>query len=237
MLLVHVQTDCSQVCWWFLENNWLLCCGYNFRKISRSSRFLKFNLFNLQIRSKKAKSRHLLFQWVKSPVLGTRAYQPLIHYSLLHLLQGIHYKHPNRLSWRFRIRPIANYPVLYHHEWCADNALLQKKTNKNWNIFGTITSYLFWYGIFFFDCLHTLCLWQQCAFWYLIMSSNCGNLQYSSPKSESRKTDQARSSDNGFDVGTLSTSPNCKSSNTKYNESSSGSSRTSINFTTFGWSN
>lgn len=59
-------------------------------------------------------------------------------------------------------------------------------------------------------------------------------LQYSRPNNESRNTDQARSSVNGFDVGTLSTSPNCSNSNTKYNESSRGSSRTSTNFTTFG---
>lgn len=62
-------------------------------------------------------------------------------------------------------------------------------------------------------------------------------LQYSSPNKQSRNTDQARSSVNGFDVGTLSTSPSWTSSNTKYSESSRGSSSTSTNFTTFGWSN
>lgn len=80
--------------------------------------------------------------------------------------------------------------------------------------------------------LHKLCL----IYIFMAVERLC-YLRYSSPKSASRKTDQARSSVNGLDVGTLSTSPNCNSSNTKYSESSSGSSSTSTNFTTFGWSN
>lgn len=63
------------------------------------------------------------------------------------------------------------------------------------------------------------------------------NLRYSSPIRASLNTDQARSSVNGLFVGTLSTSPSWTNSNTKYNESSSGSSSTSTNLTTFGWSN
>lgn len=47
---------------------------------------------------------------------------------------------------------------------------------------------------------------------------NISNLQYSRPNNESRNTDQARSSDSGFVVGTLNTSPNCNNSNTTRKE-------------------
>lgn len=62
-------------------------------------------------------------------------------------------------------------------------------------------------------------------------------LQYSMPNSVSLKTLQARSSVNGVSVGMDNISPCSTNSNTKYRESSNGSSSTSINFTTFGWSN
>lgn len=63
------------------------------------------------------------------------------------------------------------------------------------------------------------------------------HLQYSSPSNTSRNTHHALSSVIGVSVGILSTSPNWTSSKTKYNESSNGSSSTSTNLTTFGWSN